>query len=151
VLNYFACNGNERKACIETGFAPSYATELFRKQQVKDLIEKLRPEFEKELIQKVIKERQLSRDFLDLNLMNVIANGETHLMRGDADKVKAIEIGYKAIGDIQPTRIVANAQAGAAVCGQGQTFLQVYKSAWLIKKEEEMARKCEQEYFQKNS
>lgn len=68
MLNYFVCNGNERKACIETGFAPSYATELFRKQQVKDLIEKLRPEFEKELIQKVITERQLSRDFLDLNL-----------------------------------------------------------------------------------
>lgn len=43
-------------------------------------------------------------------------------MRGDADKVKAIEIGYKAIGDIQPTRIVANAQAGAAIGKQGQTF-----------------------------
>src|SRR3954468_4990201 len=63
VLNYFRFNKNERKACIYAGYAPSYATELFRKQEVKNLIEKMGPEFEKQLIEQTVKGRLLTQDF----------------------------------------------------------------------------------------
>jgi hypothetical protein len=81
VLNYFRFNKNERKACIYAGYAPSYATELFRKEEVKKLIEKMGPEFEQQLIEQTVKGRLLTQDFLDAETMNIIANGKTHLMR----------------------------------------------------------------------
>ena len=37
-----------------------------------------------------------------MHLAHQIANGETHKLRGDADRVKAMELGYKALGVIQP-------------------------------------------------
>ena len=132
-LKYIEFNGNERRACIEAGFAPSYATELFRNEKVKALIEQLRPKYEKELIRQMVEQRLLTRDFLDLHLMHIIANGETHHTRGDADRVKGIEIGYKALGVIQPVRVVANAQAVAlAGAPKPTTMYEVYKSRWLI-------------------
>lgn len=146
VLNYFRFNKNERKACIYTGFAPSYATELFRKAEVKILIEKMGPEFEKQLIEQTVKGRLLTQDFLDAETMNIIVNGKTHFMRGDADRVKAIEVGYKAIGDIQPARVVANAQAGALAGVAKGTFLQVYEAQWLIDKKRRMAQQMEKKY-----
>jgi len=94
----------------------------------------------------MVKERLLTRDFLDLQLMHRIANGEAHQTRGDADRVKAIEIGYKAIGDIQPVRVVANAQAAVlAGAPKPTTMYEVYKSRWLMEKEEKMRQQCEKE------
>jgi hypothetical protein len=146
VLNYFRFNKNERKSCIYAGYAPSYATELFRKEEVKNLIEKMGPEFEKQLIEQTVKGRLLTQDFLDAETMNIIVNGKTHFMRGDADRVKAIEVGYKAIGDIQPTRVIASAQAGAAAGVPKGTFLQVYEAQWLIDKKRRMAEQMEKKY-----
>ena len=94
----------------------------------------------------MVKQRLLTREFLDAQLMHLIANGETHQTRGDADIVKAIEIGYKAIGDIQPVRVVANAQAAApAVVPKPATIYEVYKSQWLIEKEAKMRNEREKE------
>jgi hypothetical protein len=76
--------------------------------------------------------------------MHIIANGETHHTRGDADRVKGIEIGYKALGIIQPVRVVANVQPVALTGAPKPTIMyEVYKSRWLLEKEEKMRQQCE--------
>jgi hypothetical protein len=68
-------------------------------------------------------------------------------MRGDSDRVKAIEVAYKRLGLIEPQKIINNNQANAlAAAGNGATFYEVYKSRWLIEKEERMRQQLEKEH-----
>ncbi len=87
----------------------------------------------------------IEREFLDVHLAHQIANGETHKLRGDADRVKAIAIGYKALGAIQPSRVVAQAST-AVVPPQAQTVFEIYKSKWLLEKEAAMSAHLEEQY-----
>ena len=87
----------------------------------------------------------IEREFLDVHLAHQIANGETHKTRGDADRVKAIELGYKALGVIQSSRVIAQASA-TLVSPQGETVFEVYKSKWLRDKESAMAAHLEEQH-----
>jgi hypothetical protein len=80
-----------------------------------------------------------------VHLAHQIANGETHKLRGDADRVKVMELGYKALGIIQPSRVITQANA-TVVPLQGQTVFEVYKSKWLRDKEAAMADCLEDQY-----
>lgn len=62
--------------------------------------------------------------------------------------MKAIEIGYKAMGAIQPNRVVAQASAMVAP-PQGQTVFEIYKSKWLRDKEAAMSDYPEDQYAKK--
>jgi hypothetical protein len=92
-------------------------------------------------------QKVLSRELLDELFIQVLVNMMTHPKQGDLALVKMLEIGYKRTGAIQPARNQFNNQnnnASGAVAGR--TYYEVFKSAWLIEKEREMARRAEQEW-----
>ena len=55
----------------------------------------------------------LTRELLDELFIQRIVNMKTHPKVGDLPIVKMFETGYKRTGDIQPTRISAEAKAGS--------------------------------------
>jgi hypothetical protein len=59
-----------------------------------------------------------------------------------------MELGYKALGVIQSSRVVAQASAMVAP-PQGQTVFEIYKSKWLREKEEAMSAYLEEQYGKK--
>jgi hypothetical protein len=74
----------------------------------------------------------------------------SHKYRGSADRVKAIEVGYKKLGLIESASKVTvnNKQQQAMLMKTNGTFYDVYKSKWLLKKEAEMEKRAQEEYDQ---
>jgi hypothetical protein len=56
-----------------------------------------------------------------------------------------MELGYRAMGAIQPNRVVAQASA-IVVPPQGQTVFEIYKAKWLLEKEAAMSAHLEEQY-----
>jgi hypothetical protein len=137
-------NGSATGAAVYAGYHPASGYRLLENPSIKAQIQKLHENAERREEQLAEKTFAIEREFLDVHLAHQIANGGTHKTRGDADRVKAIEIGYKALGVIQPNRVVA--QAGAiAMPPQGQKMLHFYKSKWLLEKEAAMAARLEEQ------
>src|SRR6185437_12055046 len=92
-----------------------------------------------------VKKFEITTEFVDMHVSHIIANGQTHFMRGDSDRVKACEVAYRRLGLIESQKIVNNNQANAQAIAQGRTLKEVYKSRWLIEKEQRIAAQLEAE------
>jgi hypothetical protein len=134
--------GSASGAAIYAGYHPASGYRLLENPSIKDQIQRLHENAERREEQLAEGTFAIQREFLDVHLAHQIANGGTHKTRGDADRVKAIEIGYKTLGVIQSNRVVAQASA-TVVSPQGQTVFEIYKSRWLIEKEAAMAARLE--------
>ena len=126
----------------------SLCRRLLENPSIQAQIGKLQEQAEKCEERRVERAFSINREFLDSNLAHLIVNGETHAVRGDADKVKAIEVGYRTLGMIQPSQVVNQAVASTAgtIPVQERTMRQVYKSKWLVDREAAMSTQLEQEY-----
>ena len=136
--------GSASGAAVYAGYHPGSGYRLAENPPIKAQIQKLQEQAERREEQLAEKKFLIEREFLDVHLAHQIANGETHKLRGDADRVKAMELGYKALGVIQPNRVVAHANA-VVLPPQGQNMLDIYKSKWLREKEAAMAAYLEQQ------
>ena len=110
--------GSATGAAVYAGYHPASGYRLLENPAIKGQIQKLKEVAERREEQLAEKAFFIEREFLDAHLAHQIANGETHKTRGDADRVKAIEIGYKALGVIQSNRAAAQASAGRISAGQ---------------------------------
>jgi hypothetical protein len=137
-------NGSATGAAVYAGYHPASGYRLLENPSIKAQIQKLHENAERREEQLAEGTFAIQREFLDVHLAHQIANGGTHKTRGDADRVKAIEIGYKALGVIQSNRVVAQASA-TVVSPQGQTVFEIYKSRWLLEKEAAMAARLEEQ------
>jgi len=136
--------GSACGAAVYAGYHPASGYRLLENPSIKTQIQKLQQQAERREEQFAEKKFAIEREFLDVHLAHQIANGETHKLRGDADRVKAMELGYKALGIIQSSRVVAQANA-VLLPPQGQNMLDIYKSKWLREKEAAMAAYLEQQ------
>ena len=137
--------GSATGAAVYAGYHPASGYRLLENLAVMGQIQKLQEMAERREEQLAEKTFLIEREFLDVHLAHQIANGETHKTRGDADRVKAIELGYKALGVIQSSRVIAQASA-TLVSPQGETVFEVYKSKWLRDKESAMAAHLEEQH-----
>ncbi len=136
--------GSATGAAVYAGYHPASGYRLLENPAIQGQIQKLKEVAEWREEQLAEKAFLIEREFLDVHLAHQIANGETHKTRGDADRVKAIEIGYQALGVIQSNRVVAQASA-TVVSPQGKTVFEIYKSKWLLDKEAAMAARLEEQ------
>jgi hypothetical protein len=91
------------------------------------------------VIDATVEKFALTREFLDTELAVRLSEAKTHKFRGDADIMKGIEIGYKAIGAIVQNSVSVNAQAGAEATAQNQlTARRLYLPPWRQKVIEEL-------------
>ena len=137
--------GSATGAAVYAGYHPGSGYRLLENPAIKGQIQKLQELAERREEHLAEKTFLIEREFLDVHLAHQIANGATHKVRGDADRVKAMELGYKALGVIQPNRVVAQASA-IAMPPQGQKVFEIYKSRWLIEKEAAMSAHLEEQY-----
>lgn len=150
LATHYIITGVKEHACIAAGITPLSARYVFSLPLLQELIAELRPEVEKRTKEKAIaegvKKFEMTADFVDMHVSHIIANGKTHFMRGDSDRVKACEVAYKRLGLIEAAKIVNNNQANAQAIAQGKTLKEVYKSRWLIEKEQRLATQFEKEH-----
>lgn len=143
---------NKGKAAEYAGFSKQYANALFKKPGVKERLAIL-DEMEvkpsaanlQQAAVKINEEFKLAVSMVDEPLLKILTDGQTHEVRGDADRVKAGEVMYKRLKMIDPPKQVINNSAGAQAAAGG-TVYEVYKSNWLAQKEARMSQQLEQEY-----
>src|SRR5258706_6553389 len=106
--------GSATGAAVYAGYHPASGYRLLENPAIKVQIKKLQGQAELREEQLAENSFAIEREFLDVHLAHQIANGETHKLRGDADRVKAIEVGYRVLGIIESNRLVAQASATVA-------------------------------------
>jgi hypothetical protein len=136
--------GSATGAAVYSGYHPASGYRVLENSAIQAQIQKLQEQAERREEQLAEKTFAIEREFLDVHLAHQITNGATHKVRGDADRVKAMELGYKALGVIQSNRIVAQASA-TVVSPPGKTVFEIYKSKWLLDKEAAMAARLEKQ------
>lgn len=131
------------KAARETGMSESTGWSWNRDPNVNARIEELRPLIAEEIREQEVEKFLLDIEHFDKETTRVASMQTPHKLRGFADKVQAIELGYRRMKAIQPkTSVSATATAGAVVVA-GATMGAVYKSRWLLEKEEKMRLQLE--------
>ena len=139
---HFKFCGSAKKAALLAGYHPSYSTYLLRQPRI---LERL-AELDKENLQLAITEfrRQYEIDtaFVDEELAYFLKSRKTHKYRGDADFVKGCETAYKRLNLIRSAHVTMAQQQNSLAPASKDAF-DVYKSAWLVEREQGWAKQLE--------
>ena len=138
----YRATGSAERAAVAAGYRPSYAYELLHKPEVKERLRDIREKVADETAKLIAKRSVITEDFLDTHLADVIRHGGGHPHRGEADRLKGIETGYKKLKLIGSSNQPI-AQGDQPVRG---TIYEIYKAKWLRDKEAELYKKYEEEY-----
>ncbi len=131
------------------GMSASSAFYLLADPRIQKRLEKVDGEIRFEAMKAAMRKFTLSEEFLDEQLSQVAADATPHKFRGSADRVKAIEVGYKKLGLIESaSKVTVNNKQQQMLMKTNGTFYDVYKAKWLVEKESEMAKRALKEYDQ---
>src|ERR1035437_4917882 len=111
---YFVLTGNVKQASLQAGYSAWWGYELLKMPRIQRVLREFENRKKEEAWETAKDHIVLSREFLDELFIRRLVNMETHPRVGDLPIVKMFETGYKRTGDIQPTRISAEAKAGVS-------------------------------------
>lgn len=106
-----------------------YTVEL--RQPIRDMIDKMKSEYVQAIIDRTKRQTEELSTFVHGEFRHRMRTMVTHEVRGDADVVKALEVGFKAIGSIQPQQTINNATAGSSATASAGIFAKrLYLPDW---------------------
>jgi len=141
--------GNAKQAAIAAGMSASSAFYLLADPRIQKRLEEVDREMLSQAVKMAEQKFAISEEFLDEQLSEIAADATSHKYRGSADRVKAIEVGYKKLGLIESgSKVTVNNKQQQLRIQTNGTFYDVYKSKWLLEKEAEMAKRAQKEYDQ---
>jgi phage terminase small subunit len=109
----FVLTGNVKQASLQAGYSAWWDYELLKMPRIQPILREFERRKQDEAWDAAKDRIILTRELLDELFIQRIVNMKTHPKVGDLPIVKMFETGYKRTGDIQPTRISAEAKAGA--------------------------------------
>jgi phage terminase small subunit len=109
----FVMTGNVKQASLQAGYSAWWGYELLKMPRIQPILREFERRKQDEAWDAAKDRIILTRELLDELFIQRIVNMKTHPKVGDLPIVKMFETGYKRTGDIQPTRISAEAKAGA--------------------------------------
>lgn len=147
-----------KTACEELGITYGAGARLYygdgknalQKARIRAQIDEYIEQNKREVNQLVGATRLLRTEFIDSRYIKVLRN-VTDKKKVDPFKVgKLFEVGYKAVGAIQPTQVnnQANAQAAAALLPNGQQAMDVYEAKWLTRRKMKWDEQLEAKHAQ---
>lgn len=143
----FVLTGNVKQASLLAGYSPWWGYELLKMPRVQPILREFEKRKKDEAWETTKDQIVLTRELLDELFIQRLVNMKTHPKVGDLPIVKMFETGYKRIGDIQPTRITAEAKAGVSPQPPQIYAKRLYLPEWR-KQAIEKIQRAEQEEMQ---
>jgi hypothetical protein len=138
---HYHLTGSAERAAVEAGYRPSYGYELLHKPEAQQRLREIREKFVDESTKLIAQRQMITLEFLDAHLVDVIRNGGGHPRRGEADRLKGIEIGLKMRNLIgSPDHMIAQSNPS------GATTKMMYRSKWIIERDERLKKECDEEF-----
>lgn len=127
-------------AAAEVYISFSRAWAWNRDPRIQARVEELRKQVAADLFHDELASYKLNLQHADVEVTRVASMEKPHAYRGFSDKTHAIELIYRRLKAIEPrTSVRATAEVGVGVIA-GANMREVYKSRWLIEKEETLRK-----------